>query len=352
MTAKFSEEKKEGKNPVKKIDMPLLPIWEFLGLLDVSIDCFDLAIKNQEKEYDMIIPQIGNYAKERVEKFTGDNTYQYEDEQIASYDIFYGYVFHDADIHEEISFEEGMEKHTQRERRRIHWGTSSMIVPANVINSDYLLDTYPHIIAKKHKRFFDVFTDREVFKSLYERAKEEIEINKDEITDYRELFVSKMNSLNAKLDSYSDSLVSNLINNNLIMWYVLLQKYIRETSTLITNALKPRITTKQLLCILRYLCGYLGVDAKSESFMCFIKEIIDATPSTLNKYINSPTMGYEDQAYTKTLINTALIFEKLDAKNSKVKDIIRTILSDNWITEKNLSLEIKQTLERLRNDYL
>ena len=207
----YPEEDDYLEFPVREADIPLLAIWEFLGYLDISIDCFTMAMENQRKEYDLIYFQIGNYAKIRVEKFSGDNIYTHADEIAVSYHIFNKYVFRDVNILYKLSLEGEMEKHRQKEREKIFWGTPSMIIEDNYLcGGTYLIDTYPHIVAKKHKRFLDIFTDREVFKSLYERAKNEIETKKDEVSDYRKLFISKMDILEAKLDSFSDQLMASL----------------------------------------------------------------------------------------------------------------------------------------------
>ena len=213
--------------PKKEIKLPLQSVWEYLGYLEISLDCFKLAIQHLDADFFMITSQIGFFSKEKIEDFISNNGYQQCNEEICSFELFNKQIYYDGNLLYKLSCEDLMEKYLLEEHKQI-LGYDALNAPLkkNIIeNGYYRIDEFPHIKNQKYKNdFFRFFTDKEIFQELYECAKSE----KKEITDFSTLLNSKLQLLNSKLCGFSEELISHLTNQTLIHWYILEQRYYKK----------------------------------------------------------------------------------------------------------------------------
>ena len=171
--------------PKKEIKLPLQSVWEYLGYLEISLDCFKLAIQHLDADFFMITSQIGFFSKEKIEDFISNNGYQQCNEEICSFELFNKQIYYDGNLLYKLSCEDLMEKYLLEEHKQI-LGYDALNAPLkkNIIeNGYYRIDEFPHIKNQKYKNdFFRFFTDKEIFQELYECAKSE----KKEL-DYRQV---------------------------------------------------------------------------------------------------------------------------------------------------------------------
>lgn len=261
--------------PKKEIKLPLQSVWEYLGYLEISLDCFKLAIQHLDADFFMITSQIGFFSKEKIEDFISNNGYQQCNEEICSFELFNKQIYYDGNLLYKLSCEDLMEKYLLEEHKQI-LGYDALNAPLkkNIIeNGYYRIDEFPHIKNQKYKNdFFRFFTDKEIFQELYECAKSE----KKEITDFSTLLNSKLQLLNSKLCGFSEELISHLTNQTLIHWYILLQKHIGNAMSLLTDSSVNKIDTKQIVYIIKSLFEYyLDVDTKEVPFVEFTICIVE-----------------------------------------------------------------------------
>lgn len=335
--------------PQKERSIPLQAVWEYLGYLEISLDSFDLAIKNLQADFFMITSQIGNYAKEKIEDFISNNGYQQQDEEIFSFELFNKYVYYDGNLLYRLSCGNEMDRYANKEKKWLRgYDAVNGTARKNIISGgDYRIDLCPHITNQKYQSdFYKFFTDKDIFQALYDCA----EKDKKEITDFSQLLNAKLNVLNTKLNGFSEDLISNLTNQNLIHWYILLQKYIGKAMTLVANnSVSNKIDTKQLTYIIKMLFEYyLNIDTKEASFIDFTRGLTGTAVSTTEKYLRSPTMGYKEEAFTDTWIDSLALLERLDTENPKVRELIRFVLEEKYRQKKGLSTDKQATI----NEYL
>lgn len=338
--------------PQEERTIPLQSVWEYLGYLEISLDCFELAIKNLQADFFMITSQIGNYAKERIEEFISNNGYQQQDEKIFSFELFNKYVYYDGNLLYRLSRGNEMDRYAVKEMRWLReYDAVNGTAQKNIIaNGNYRIDLNPHLTNPKYQSdFYKFFTDKNIFQALYDCA----EKDKKEIADFSQLLNAKLNGLNTKLNEFSEDLILNLTNQNLIHWHILLQKYIEKAMTLATNnSASNKIDTKQLTYIIKMLFEYyLNINTKETSFVDFTRGITGTAVSTTEKYLRSPTMGYKEEAFTDTWIDSLALLEKLDTENPKVRDFIRFILQEKYRQKKGLSTEKQETINKYYEKY-
>lgn len=327
--------------PKKEIKLPLQSVWEYLGYLEISLDCFKLAIQHLDADFFMITSQIGFFSKEKIEDFISNNGYQQCNEEICSFELFNKQIYYDGNLLYKLSCEDLMEKYLLEEHKQI-LGYDALNAPLkkNIIeNGYYRIDEFPHIKNQKYKNdFFRFFTDKGIFQELYECAKSE----KKEITDFSILLNSKLQLLNNKLCGFSEELISHLTNQTLIHWYILLQKHIGNAMSLLTDSSVNKIDTKQIVYIIKSLFEYyLDVDTKEVSFVEFTRNLVGTTYSTAEKYLRSPTMGYKETPFTNNWIEVIELLDKLDTENPKVREFIRFILEEKYRQKKGLSHDLQ-----------
>lgn len=337
--------------PKREINIPLKAVWEYLGYVEISLDCFDIALRYMQADFFMITAQIGNYAKEKIEDFVSNNGYQEQDRTTAPFDMFNNHIYYDANLLYQFSFEGEMEKYLQKDIEKVLiYDRVFKIDPKNIIlNGYYRIDTYPHIIPQtKEKDFFKFITNKEVFQSLYECA----EKDKKDIKDYSTILNSKLSLLNSKLNSFSEQLIANLTNQNLIQWYVILQKYVRNAMLLLADSSTNKIDTKQIVYIIKSLFEYsLDVDTKSRSFIDFTKSLVGTSYGTTEKYLRSPTMGDKDIPFTNNWIESLGLLDGLDTENPKVRDFIRFVLKEKYRMKQGLSIDQQTVINNLYEKY-
>lgn len=338
--------------PQEERTIPLQAVWEYLGYLEISLDSFDLAIKNLQADFFMITSQIGNHAKAKMEDFISNNGYQQQDEKIFSFELFNKYIYYDGNLLYRLSCGNEMDRYVIKEMRWLcGYDAVNGTDQKNIIaNGHYRIDLYPHLTNQKYQSdFYKFITDKDIFQALHDCA----EKDKKEIADFSQLLNAKLNGLNTKLSGFSEDLISNLTNQNLIHWYILLQKYIGKAMTFVANnSASNKIDTKQLTYIIKMLFEYyLNIDTKETSFVDFIRGITGTAVSTTEKYLRSPTMGYKEEAFTDTWIDSLDLLEKLDTENPKVRDFIRFILQEKYRQTKGLSIEKQAIINKYYEKY-
>ena len=143
--------------PLMEINIPLKGIWEFLGYLEISLDCFDLALKYPKADFFMIKSQIGNYAKGKIENFIDNNSYQDKDDIIASFNIFNGQVFFDADIFYKLSCIDELRNHyivEQKEKLSKFDKINGTERKNKILEGQFRIDLYPYITSKQYEKDF------------------------------------------------------------------------------------------------------------------------------------------------------------------------------------------------------
>lgn len=92
--------------PEKEIEhIRMKALWEYLGYLEISLNCFNVALKYIHSDFFMIKAQIANYGKFRVEDFIYGNDYiRRHNTPSASFKIFDGYIRFNADTHYRMTF--------------------------------------------------------------------------------------------------------------------------------------------------------------------------------------------------------------------------------------------------------
>lgn len=337
--------------PKKEVKLPLQSVWEYLGYLEISLDCFKLAIQHLDADFFMITPQIGLFSKERIEDFINNNGYQSCDEEVFSFELFNKQIYYDGNLLYKLSCEDMMEEYIDEEQKRIV-GYDILNAPAkkNIIEKGfYRIDEFPYIKNQKYENdFFKFFTDKEMFQELYECAKSD----KKEIAEFSSLLNSKLRLLNNKLYGFSEDLISHLTNQTLIHWYILLQKYIGNAMSLLADSSASKIDTKQIVYIIKSLFEhYLDVDTKEVSFVEFTRSLVGTTYSTTEKYLRSPTMGDKEAAFTNNWIEAIELLDKLDTENPKVRELIRFILQEKYRQKKELSHDLQLKIDGFYEKY-
>lgn len=340
-----------------EINMPLKGIWEFLGYLEISLDCFDVALRYPNADFFMIKSQIGNYAKEKIEDFISNNGYQDKDEKVASFNMFNEQVYFDANIFYKLSCVEEMKKlYFAEELRKITMfdklnGTD----PKNkILGGEFRIDSYPYITAKQYEKdFFDFLTSAEVYQSLYDCAKSDISANSKTLTDLRSLLLNKMYVINNRKNSYSDTLLSTLTNQTLINWYILLQKYIEMATSLLDAVATSKLDTKLIVYILKTLCkNGMNIDITDDAFISLTKELVGTSLSTTEKYLRSSDMGYR-QGFAEIWLKGLNLLSTLDKENPLIRKSIRTaLIEDRPIKlDKPLTAEQEGFIQKLKEEY-
>jgi len=345
--------------PVKEITLPLQAIWEYLGYLEISLDCFDTAIQNPQSDFFMIKTQIGNYAKERLEVFINNNDYfKSQNGTPFSFNFFNGNFYFNADIEYKLSCRGQMFKYQREERdRNVEYLEKIIGVEKKniILDGSFVVDTYPYLeLTKKEYKDspLEFWTDKEIFKELYECAQKEMKTRDKDFSYFRPLLIQKLNALNKRRDSYSEQLISTLTNQYLIHWYIILQKYIDMAVTLLESTDKDKVDTKLIVYILKTLCKYgLNINVTSDDFFEFTKRLMGTTLSTTKKYLYSSDLS-DKEGFLDTWVEGVELLSILDKENPLVRECIKEALKQKpERTIKSLSVEQKEIIDKIRQEY-
>jgi hypothetical protein len=347
----------DGKTfPKIEINIPLKGIWEFLGYLEISLECFDVALKYPKADFFMIKSQIGNYAKEKIEDFVSNNGYQEKDDEVKSFDLFNGLVYYNADLFYKLSCKNGFMEHyiLEKHKELSIYDKVNGTDPKNIILKNHRIDLYPYIESEQfEKDFFNFLTTSDVYQSLYDCAKSDISANSKTLTDLRSLLLNKLYVINNKKNSYSDTLLSTLTNQTLINWYILLQKYIDMATSLLDAVATSKLETKLIVYILKTLCkNGMGIDITDDAFVSLTKKLVGTSLSTTEKYLRSSDMGYR-QGFADTWLEGLKLLSSLDKENPLIRKSIRVALIEDRPVklDKPLTAEQEEFIQKLKKDY-
>lgn len=331
----------------------LRSVWEYIIYLEISLDCFDVAMENITVDFSAIKKQIGNYAKKRLEFFIETNDYIDCYDTVFNFSVFNGNLINDADLLYKMSCKGEMQKYLEDESNS---STLSKIEKKNkILNGDFIVDTYPYYKTAKFDykdSFLDFWTNKEVFQELYDCVKKEIESNKDKDFSYtRSWLIKKLTILDKKRDLYSERLFAASTNQTLINWYILLQKYIDMAISLIDTVTTSKLDTKLIVYIFKTLCkNGMNINVTDESFVSFIKELMGTSLSTTEKYLKSSNMSYD--GFVNTWLKGLELLSSLDKENPLIRKGIREALKDKPVKLlKPLSLEQEEFIQKLKEEY-
>lgn len=345
--------------PEKEITLPLQAIWEYLGYLEISLDCFDIAIQNPQSDFFMIKTQIGNYSKERLEVFINNNDYfKSQNGTPCSFNFLNRNFYFNADIEYKLSCKGQMFKYQREERdRNVEYLEKIIgVEKKNIILDGYfVIDTYPYLeLTKKEYKDnpLEFWTDKEIFKELYECAQKEMKTRDKDFGYFRPLLIQKLNALNKRRDSYSEQLISTLTNQYLIHWYIVLQKYIDMAVTLLENADKDKVDTKLVLYILKTFCEHgLSINVTNNAFVEFTKKLMGLTLGTTQRYLYSSDFA-DKEGFLDTWMEGVKLLSSLNNENPLVRNCIKEALKDEPVkTKKSLSIEDRVIIEKLNKEY-
>ena len=241
------------KGEIEHIKMKAL--WEYLGYLEVSLNCFNIALKYIKSDFFMIKAQIANFGKSKVENFIYGNDYiKRHNTPSFSFNIFNGYIRYNADIQYKIQFDGERALHFKNEIEKNPEYRKGLIEEENeILDRIFMLDFWPHIepMNDRHKEdFLYFFADEKVFKELYDLAEKEIKKNEKKANNRLRLILKdKFDIFQDAQNSFSNKLMPRLTNQYLINWLILLQEYIEKTILLLSDSSKADVDTKLLIGI-------------------------------------------------------------------------------------------------------
>lgn len=308
---------------IREIDLPYHKREEFFMYLDLGIDCIKLSIEEElfldfRFEY-YVCERLNDYFKKNryIEESLGMHT--------TSFYSFGGYVFYDSGDRLRLNSLKPTQSEEIKKITYQHKGSykdlSAKIVrrmeemhEENKIENIYT-PLYSYIKVEKHDLIFRNFlTDREIFETLFNNAKKEIEQGQN--LGYKKILEDKHKFLQEKLERIYPLVIreSGLIVN----WYSLLAEYVERIEELIPQEKRIKsLKSKEIMLLIRTLCNSLDIETRDEAFYKLMSDMTGVGYDSTEKYLVDDKLECTNEAFRKNGYTVIKRLEELKVRKQQ-----------------------------------